>query len=124
MECPKCSAVMESVSFGGFQVERCSGCKGLWFNNFEHEVLKAIPHSEEIDIGDPAKGRELNEKDRIHCPACHAQMIRMVASDQPHIWFESCASCYGAFFDAGEFRDYKDETLLDYFKDLFSGERL
>ena len=123
MECPKCSSTMEAVSFGSYEVERCSQCKGLWFHNFEQEVLKAIPHSEDIDTGDPALGKELNKMDKVTCPECHGQMIRMVARDQPHIWFESCVSCYGAFFDAGEFRDYKDETLADYFKDLFSGER-
>lgn len=124
MKCPKCSSSMEIVQFGGFEVQRCSDCKGLWFHNFEQEELKAIPHSEDIDIGDPATGREFNKQGDLTCPECHTQMIRMVVREQPHIWFESCASCHGAFFDAGEFRDFKNETLLDYFKDLFSGERL
>jgi Zn-finger nucleic acid-binding protein len=123
MECPKCLSNMESVAFEGYQVERCSQCKGLWFHNFEQEELKAIPHSEDLYIGDPAVGKELNAKGQMVCPECQGPMIRMVAKDQPHIWFESCTSCFGAFFDAGEFRDYKDETLLDYFKDMFSGER-
>lgn len=123
MQCPKCSSNMESVVFDSYEVERCKGCKGLWFYNFEHEVLKAIPHSKDIDTGDPDKGREYNDQGQIQCPVCRTQMIRMVVKEQPHIWFESCASCYGAFFDAGEYRDYTDVSLLDYFKDLFSGER-
>ena len=50
-------------------------------------------------------------------------MIKMVDQRQPHIWYKSCSLCYGVFFDAGEFRDYKEETVLDFFKDLLAGER-
>jgi Zn-finger nucleic acid-binding protein len=50
-------------------------------------------------------------------------MVKMVDHKQPHIWYETCHSCFGVFFDAGEFRDFKEETLADYFKDLFAKER-
>jgi Zn-finger nucleic acid-binding protein len=47
----------------------------------------------------------------------------MVDLKQPHIRYEKCPSCYGIWFDAGEFKDYKEENLSDIFKDIFSGER-
>ena len=50
-------------------------------------------------------------------------MIRMVDSEQPHIWFEACKTCNGVFLDAGEFIDLKDRTLLDRLRDLFTPER-
>jgi Zn-finger nucleic acid-binding protein len=43
-------------------------------------------------------------------------MIRMVDHQQPHIHFESCTLCHGVFFDAGEFRDYKEVTVAEWFK--------
>jgi len=43
-------------------------------------------------------------------------MIRMVDSEQPHIWFEACKTCNGVFLDAGEFTDLKERTLLDRLK--------
>jgi hypothetical protein len=38
----------------------------------------------------------------------------MVDPAQPDIWFESCPVCHGTFFDAGEFRDWKDRTLGEF----------
>ena len=123
MNCPKCSAAMEKVQYESIEVDRCTDCKGIWFDMLEQEHLKALEGSEEIDIGDPEVGKQTNIVDQINCPVCDTRMIRMVDGRQPHIWFESCTVCYGVFFDAGEFRDYKQETILDFFKDLFSQKR-
>ncbi len=123
MRCPKCSAAMEKVQYESIEVDRCTDCKGIWFDMLEQEHLKAIEGSEEIDIGDPEVGKQTNIVDQITCPVCKSRMIRMVDGRQPHIWFESCTVCYGMFFDAGEFRDYKQESILDFFRDLFSQAR-
>ena len=123
MNCPKCSAAMDKVQYESIEVDRCTDCKGIWFDMLEQEHLKAIEGSEEIDIGDPEVGKQTNIVDQITCPVCESRMIRMVDGRQPHIWFESCTVCYGVFFDAGEFRDYKQENILDFFRDLFSRER-
>jgi 4a-hydroxytetrahydrobiopterin dehydratase len=32
----------------------------------------------------------------------------MVDAKQPHLWYEACTECYGIFFDAGEFKDFKE----------------
>jgi Zn-finger nucleic acid-binding protein len=114
---------MEKITYEKIQVDRCTNCKGIWFDMLEHEHLKAIEDSQSIDIGEPKVGKEYNRIDKIDCPVCHTQMIRMVDRKQPHIWHEACTSCYGVFFDAGEFRDYKEETILDFFRDLFTKER-
>ena len=89
----------------------------------ELEHLKPIAGSEEIDVGDPRIGKSLNALDRIDCPVCHTRMVKMVDGRQPHVRYESCPACYGVFFDAGEFRDYKEETVLDFFRALFVKER-
>lgn len=123
MECPKCDSDMEKVTVEAIEVDRCTKCRGLWFDMLEHEHLKAIKDSESIDIGEAALGKEYDKIERIDCPVCHSQMIRMVDSKQPHIRYEACTSCYGVFFDAGEFRDYKHETVIDFFKGLFAKAR-
>jgi len=50
-------------------------------------------------------------------------MIRMVDNKQPHIWYESCTICNGVFFDAGEFKDYKEHTFADFIKSFQKKER-
>lgn len=123
MECPKCNAAMAKVEFSGIEVERCSGCQGLWFDLLKHVELKAMDGSEAIDTGDPEVGRKFNEIGDINCPVCAQKMIKMVDREQHHIWYESCQSCYGVFFDAGEFTDYKEDTFFDFIRDVFTRER-
>jgi len=123
MNCPKCNAMMEKVEYHSIIVDRCIRCKGIWFDMLEAETLKGIDGSEKIDIGSPKEGEIFNQLERVKCPKCHTLMGKMVDNDQPHIWYESCDICYGVFFDAGEFKDYKVESVLDFFKDLFSKPR-
>ena len=123
MNCSKCSSPMVKVTFAGIEVDRCSGCQGLFFDEFEKEQLQKIKGAGAIDSGGAKAGREFNKVDRINCPRCSSRMIRMVDIDQPHIWFEHCTVCGGSFFDAGEFRDLAHQTIADFFKDLMTRER-
>jgi len=116
MDCPKCSSIMEEVTYNGVVVDRCTWCAGLWFDLLEHNDLKQMAGSEVIDSGDAERGQRFNEVVRIDCPKCKTPMIQMVDAKQPHIHFESCPSCRGAFFDAGEFADFKEEKVSDFFK--------
>jgi Zn-finger nucleic acid-binding protein len=123
MICPKCGSFFETVTFQSIEVERCTSCKGLWFDSQEEQKLRELRGSEQIDTGDPGVGKKFNEVANIRCPKCQAKMIRMVDSKQNHIWYESCPVCYGVFFDAGEFADLKQVTLFDWFRDWFTKER-
>ena len=123
MKCPKCRAEMEKVDYQGIEVDRCTACEGIWFDSLEEEKLAALAGSEQVDTGDPETGNAFNDVERIDCPVCRTPMIRMVAARQPHIWLESCKVCYGVFFDAGEFTDYKDHSLIDRLRALFTRER-
>jgi Zn-finger nucleic acid-binding protein len=116
MICPKCKGDMQPVEFGGVRVHRCNGCGGLWFGMLVHEDLKRIQGSEAIDTGDPEVGKAFEELALVRCPVDDVRMIRMVDSSQPHIWFESCPVCYGTFFDAGEFRDFKEHSLVEFLR--------
>ena len=51
MQCPKCSAAMEKVVHEGIEVDRCTGCGGLWFDMLEHEDLKALALGELHGLG-------------------------------------------------------------------------
>ena len=119
MKCPKCISPMMKGRCDGIEVNRCTDCQGLWFDEFEKEELLKLKHSEQIDIGDAKVGREFDRVNCIFCPRCDARMVRLADLSQPHIHFEHCTICGGAFFDAGEFRDLKRRSLLDFIKDLF-----
>jgi uncharacterized protein len=123
MNCPKCDRSMEPVEFGEIEVDRCTHCQGIWFDMLEAEHLKELKNAETIDIGDPVIGKGFNKIENINCPKCATPMIRMVDAGQPHIHYEGCGVCHGLFFDAGEFSDYKEESLMDRIRDMLSRER-
>jgi Zn-finger nucleic acid-binding protein len=108
---------MEKVPTPQGVIDRCVNCKGMWFDMLEDQQLK--PYADEVDIGNASVGAHFNKIDRIKCPSCpDSPLIRMVDVEQPHIWFESCPTCYGRFFDAGEFRDLSEKTVADFFRGL------
>lgn len=109
MICPKCAATMQPIQHGGVEVDRCSGCQGLWFDAFEHEELRELAGSDAIDAGPAPTGTQATAT--VSCPRCDVAMIRMVVAGQPHIAYESCGVCHGVYFDAGEFRDFREETF-------------
>jgi len=125
MECPKCHAAMEEVTYGrDMVVDRCTHCKGLWFDVGEAEALKGKWMSDALlDIGDPEIGKKYNQIDKpVKCPRCSKVMRIIPDKRQPHIIYEACDD-HGMFFDAGEFSDYKHETLLDKIKDIIAALR-
>ena len=52
---------MVKVSFGGVEVDRCTDCEGLFFDEFEKEQLRKMKGADAIDIGDAKTGRDLAE---------------------------------------------------------------
>jgi uncharacterized protein len=119
MNCPKCNAPMELVTFEGVTVDRCTSCKGIWFDANEPKWLKEKRGSEVIDSGDSAIGRKMDKITSYLCPRCQGTMIRMVDVDKHHIDYEACTACYGVFLDAGEFKGLRDVTISEYLRGLF-----
>lgn len=118
MDCPKCDSVMEEVTFNGVTVERCTQCKGLWFAGAEHKELKKMKGAEAVDTGSAKVGKQYNDMEDVACPVCGEEMDTVADKFQPHIHYELCHKGHGVFFDAGEFKDFKEENLGDFFKDL------
>jgi len=122
MKCPKCSSNFEHVMTPFGDVERCLSCKGLWLDMLEHEDLKEI--ADGVDIGDADVGKTFNAVGDIKCPVCpNSKMLRMVDAKQPHIWFESCPTCYGRLYDAGELKDLSEHSISDFIKRFSVKER-
>ena len=122
LECPKCGHGMQEVTYGGIAIDRCSHCQGLWFDTGEAESLKQRWMGEVLDQGPASEGKKWDIVEDINCPRCGKQMHKTSDPDQPHIWYETCDE-HGLYMDAGEFSDYKHETLMDRFRLLIKGTR-
>jgi Zn-finger nucleic acid-binding protein len=100
-------------------IDQCEGCKGLWFDNGEAEQLKKDWMADFLDSGDPEVGKTYNSVRDIECPRCGKPMKKINDPKQKHLEYEACEE-HGMFMDAGEFTDYKHETLLDIFRDVIA----
>lgn len=118
MECPKCDSAMEKVTFKEVTVDRCTQCKGIWFDGVEHKELKKMKGAETIDTGDAKVGKEYDALVDVPCPVCEETLKKVADKFQPHIFYDVCPKGHGVYFDAGEFKDFKEETLGDFFKGL------
>ncbi len=121
MECPKCKNNMSEHTVvtlaGEVTIDRCDHCNGLWFDHGELDILKNDWMSEFLDSGDASVGKKFNNVTEIDCPRCSKRMLPANNPNQQHIVYEVCNN-YGIFMDAGEFTDYKYDTLLDIFRDV------
>ncbi len=115
MLCPKCKNDMETLEYEGVEVDRCTSCKGIWFDVGESDSLRSKDAAAAIDTGDPLRGQQTNEIVRYRCPRCDGGMMRTVDPQRAHIWYEECTSCRGSFFDAGEFADLAPDTVSEFF---------
>lgn len=111
---------METKKYDNVQIQRCTNCQGIWFKPGSASKLKEKFHSEFLDPGDPAIGKKYNELEGVKCPECSVELDKVTDERQIHIQYETCPNGHGAFFDAGEFTDWKYDTLMDRLRDLFA----
>ncbi len=110
---------MENAMLEGVEIERCKGCKGLWFDQGEEEKLSKIQDAELLDWGVATIGAEFSKDEPIPCPRCpDTLMDRIQDPKQTHITLERCPKCAGTYFDAGEFTDYKNYNFIERLKNL------
>ena len=117
MQCPKCHGIMIALESEDMDALQCESCQGIWFRDGTHE--KARHNHRVINISKTNAAAVYNAVRDIQCPECHQKMIHMIDREQHHIGYESCPYCYGVFFDAGEFKDFAENSLLERLKEAF-----
>ncbi len=116
MRCPKCRGDMEQIMIDDTEVDRCTSCQGLWFDDGELVKLRSTEAAAALDVGNIRTGKQQNKIEHYRCPRCAGEMNRLVDPEQTHIWFEQCGSCQGSYFDAGELTDLATVSASDFFK--------
>ncbi|NQV30433.1 MAG: zf-TFIIB domain-containing protein [Candidatus Marinimicrobia bacterium] len=111
---------MKTLEYKGIQINRCSSCYGLWFDKFELKDLQKLAGSEVVDMGDVDVGEEQNKNTRPKCPKCQKIMMPEIGNGRNPIQFERCTQCSGVYLDAGEFREFKKLSIIEYIKSLFN----
>lgn len=110
---------MELVSICGIEIDRCTRCKGIWFDQQEQTKLQCARGAHKADIGHQAIGEHYNAIRNIRCPRCDISMQgKELKRGRLLIQIETCPNCQGSYFDAGEFRDFAEPTILEFVKDI------
>jgi Zn-finger nucleic acid-binding protein len=105
LQCPKCNAPMDQVQIEQTQVDRCTSCRGLWFDALEDQDIRGTEAAEMLDAASgPSPVPSKVRRSAIDCPRCKSPMIQMVDRLGKRIQYESCPRCHGKFLDAGEFK--------------------
>jgi Zn-finger nucleic acid-binding protein len=122
MYCPKCNHIMSQVLFEKITVDRCTNCKGIWFDHREIEQLQRLKGADIIDSGTENKGKAYDTIKEISCPKCNVSMEQRQDHAKDNLSYETCACCQGVFLDAGEYKKLADEkSILNFLKNLFQG---
>ena len=45
MKCPKCGETLEAIAYKGIEIDRCTGCKGIFLDDGELDIIAKAPES-------------------------------------------------------------------------------
>lgn len=113
VKCPKCEKDLKEVPFQGVKADKCSSCKGYWFE--KDELRKAKDEKEEslnwmdVDLWKNEESFKIS-KDKKMCPDCGLPLYEVNYGDS-NIKIDVCSICEGVWLDEGEFK-----KIINYLK--------
>lgn len=128
--CPSCKKeTLQEITFCKNQIERCSQCKGIWFN--QDELRKSKDEEDQflkwldVDLWKDSSKFQASTSSKV-CPVCKVNLYE-VNYGGSGIKVDVCNKCKGIWLDGGEFQEIiaylKDkvttESLSDYLKHTF-----
>ena len=105
MICPVCKRDMIVVEYHDIELDYCSGCKGVWFDSGE---LELILNSHGLEGVEPFLGNILDSSEatssekKRRCPICGDKMKKTYLGEPPKILIDLCGKEHGLWFDGGE----------------------
>ncbi len=105
MICPVCKSDMIVVEYHNIELDYCTGCKGVWFDSGELELLLESQGLEETklfldNILDSPEA--ISSEKKRKCPICGHKMKKTTIGKEPKILIDVCSDKHGLWFDGGE----------------------
>ena len=106
MTCPFCQESLEKTIFYGVEIDYCSKCLGLWFEEDELRLAKDKKDETlnwlDIDLW-KYKSKLKISRDSILCPSCRLPLYE-VNYGNFRIKVDICSLCHGIWLNRGEFK--------------------
>ena len=105
MMCPVCEYDMIVVEYHNIELDYCTGCKGVWFDSGELELLLESHSLEETKVflnGILNSKEAVSSEKKRNCPICGYKMKKTTIGEQPKILIDICREEHGVWFDGGE----------------------
>jgi Zn-finger nucleic acid-binding protein len=113
MDCPVCKNAMITLELAEVEIDYCSGCKGVWLDAGELEMLLGDDGKAKILISSFVKDTSSGEKAR-QCPICDKKMEKIdVGNEKPTLLIDRCSKGDGLWFDRGELNSVIARAKLD-----------
>jgi Zn-finger nucleic acid-binding protein len=103
-KCPKCrTEALEQR--GDADLWTCTNCGGAWAGR------TAVPRMAEVSVGLPATANADNDAKSGMCPEGHGILSRARVEARSPFSLERCSTCFGVWFDRGEWQRVAEESL-------------
>ena len=113
MDCPVCKNAMITLELAKVEIDYCTGCKGVWLDAGELEMLLNDNGKAKKLISSFVKDTSSGEKAR-RCPICDKKMEKIdVGHEKPTLLIDRCSKGDGLWFDKGELNNIIARAKLD-----------
>lgn len=125
MNCPVCSESMRTDQIGKVEIDVCTKCDGVWFDQDELRKAKDETDSDlnwmDFEIWKHEDKFTFTPRE-LKCPKCLKGMVA-ISYDKTGVEIDYCPDCKGAWLDEGEFGkiieslnfELANKSLSDYF---------
>ena len=127
MICPVCKRDMIVVEYRDIELDYCTGCKGVWFDSGELELLLESHNLEEAKLffkNMHDSPEAITSEKRRKCPICGRKMKKKVIGEQAEILIDVCGEEHGLWFDGGEVTQLIKHLVGEHKPKRDSGEQV
>ena len=126
MDCPVCKDAMITLELDAVEIDYCLGCKGIWLDAGELEMLLDDSQQAKELLASFAPARGCKEKPR-KCPICLKKMEKiLIGPEETRQLIDRCRKAHGLWFDKAELEDIlqmgtfdKDNKVVKLLTDIF-----
>lgn len=113
MNCPFCKKPMITLEMGDVEIDYCVGCRGIWLDRGELELLMDAPEKADQLLRSFRQDATSTERPR-RCPICDKRMAKiLVGQGHPPLTIDRCERDHGLWFDRGELEEVLRRGRLD-----------